>query len=111
MGSGGIAPPFLTSAIDGAEWSASCPSRFTSMEAVPGTHWIGGWVGPRAVVDIVSREKGNRTPAGQPEQVAIPTPLSPCFYSEIQEWKGTGNEIKSSLNKTAATATAGYSHA
>jgi hypothetical protein len=25
--SGGIAPPFLTSAIDGGEWSASCPCR------------------------------------------------------------------------------------
>jgi hypothetical protein len=35
--------PFLTSALDGGEWSASSPGRFT-----PGTHWIGGWLGPRA---------------------------------------------------------------
>jgi hypothetical protein len=29
MGSGGIALPFLTSEVDGGEWSASHPSRFT----------------------------------------------------------------------------------
>jgi hypothetical protein len=41
----------LTSALDGAEWSASRPGRFTPRERVPSTHWIGGWVGPRAVLD------------------------------------------------------------
>jgi hypothetical protein len=34
----------LTSALDGGEWSASCPGRFTPRERVPGTHWIGGSV-------------------------------------------------------------------
>jgi hypothetical protein len=34
---------FLTSTLVGGEWSASRPCRFT-----PGTHWIGGWVDPRA---------------------------------------------------------------
>jgi hypothetical protein len=33
---------FLTSALDGSEWSASRPGRFTPMERAPGTHWIGG---------------------------------------------------------------------
>jgi hypothetical protein len=32
----------LTSALDGGEWSASCPGRFTPRERTPGTHWIGG---------------------------------------------------------------------
>jgi len=36
----------LTSALDGGEWSASRPGRFTPMESDPGTHWIGGWMGP-----------------------------------------------------------------
>jgi hypothetical protein len=45
-GSEGIAPPFLTSALDGGEWLASSPCRFT-----PGTHWIGD---PRA--EICSRQ-------------------------------------------------------
>jgi hypothetical protein len=43
----------LTSALDGGEWSGSCPGRFTPRERVPGIHWIGGWVGPRTVQDVV----------------------------------------------------------
>jgi hypothetical protein len=55
--SGGIAPPFLTSALDGSECSASHPGRFTTKERAPGTHWIGGWVGLRAVLDFYGEEK------------------------------------------------------
>jgi hypothetical protein len=33
---------FLTSALDGGEWPASRPDRFTPTEGVIGTHWIGG---------------------------------------------------------------------
>jgi hypothetical protein len=40
-----------------SEWSASCPSRFTPRERAPGTHWIGGWVGSRAVLDAVVKRK------------------------------------------------------
>jgi hypothetical protein len=36
----------LTSVLDGGDWSASRPGRFTPRERAPGTHWIGGWVGP-----------------------------------------------------------------
>jgi hypothetical protein len=64
----------LTSALDGGEWSASRPGRFTPRERAPGTHWIGGWVGPRAVLDAVvkrkipipHRESNPRTPIIQP---------------------------------------------
>jgi hypothetical protein len=60
----------FTSALDGGEWSASRPGRFTSRERAPGTHWIGGWVGSRAVVKrkIPSprRESNPRTPIVQP---------------------------------------------
>jgi hypothetical protein len=31
-GSGGLALQFLTLAVDGGEWSASCPCHFTSQE-------------------------------------------------------------------------------
>jgi hypothetical protein len=34
----------LTSALDGGEWSASRPGRFTPREGAPVTRWIGGWV-------------------------------------------------------------------
>jgi hypothetical protein len=43
----------LTSALDGGEWSASHPGRLTPRERAPGIHWIGGWVGPSAVLDAV----------------------------------------------------------
>jgi hypothetical protein len=50
---GGIAPSFLTSALYGGERSASRPGRLISGERVPGTHSIGGWVGPRAGLDAM----------------------------------------------------------
>jgi hypothetical protein len=33
------------------------PSRFTSEERATGTHWIGGWVDPRAGLDTVEKRK------------------------------------------------------
>jgi hypothetical protein len=36
---------FLTSALDGGEWSASRPGRALPGERTPGTHFTGGWVG------------------------------------------------------------------
>jgi hypothetical protein len=52
-GNGGIAPHSLTLPLDGSKWSASRPGRITPRERAPGIHWIGGWVGPRAVVDAI----------------------------------------------------------
>jgi len=43
----------LTSALEGGEWSASCHGCFTPKGRAPGTHWLGGCVGPRAVLDAV----------------------------------------------------------
>jgi hypothetical protein len=43
---------FLAPALIGSEWSASRPGRFT-----PGTHWIEGWMGPRAGLDDVEKRK------------------------------------------------------
>jgi hypothetical protein len=47
----------LTSALDEGEWSASRSGRFTSREIAPDTNWVGGWVGPRAVLDAVVERK------------------------------------------------------
>jgi hypothetical protein len=47
----------LTSALGGGDWSASHPGRFTLSERAPGTHWIGGWVGPRVGLDAVVKRK------------------------------------------------------
>jgi hypothetical protein len=48
---------FLASALAGGEWSASCPGRFTPGERAPVTHWIGGWVNPRACPDDLEKTK------------------------------------------------------
>jgi hypothetical protein len=45
----------LTSALDGSEWSASRPGRFIPRERALDTHWIGGWVGPGAVLGVVMK--------------------------------------------------------
>jgi hypothetical protein len=64
---------FLTSALDGGEWSTSRSGRFTPRERAPGTHWIRGRVGLRAVLDAVMnkissprRESNPRIPIVQP---------------------------------------------
>jgi hypothetical protein len=39
MGIGGTAPPFLTSALDGGEWSDLLSDCFTASERVPPIGW------------------------------------------------------------------------
>jgi hypothetical protein len=52
-----LAPLFLASSLDRGESSASRPSHFTPGERFPGTHWIGGLVGPRVGLDNVEERK------------------------------------------------------
>jgi hypothetical protein len=73
---------FLTSALDGGEWSASCPGRFTPSETAPSTHWIGGWVGHRAVLDaVVKREISTPTGNG-----TLEPRLSSSQNSRYTDW-------------------------
>jgi hypothetical protein len=55
--SGGIAPPLLTSALDGGEWSDSRPGRFTPGEWASGIQWIGSWMGTGAGLDAMEKRK------------------------------------------------------
>jgi hypothetical protein len=48
---------FLTSALVGGEWSALRYGRFNPGERACSTHWIEGWVGPRASLDNVEKKK------------------------------------------------------
>jgi len=43
--------------LGGGEWSALHPGCFTSREGACSTHWVGGWVGPRAGLDAVVKRK------------------------------------------------------
>jgi hypothetical protein len=45
--------------LDGGEWSVSHTGRFTPGVRTVGTHWTGGWVGPRAGLDDVAKEKSH----------------------------------------------------
>jgi hypothetical protein len=63
--SGSIAAHLLTSALDGGEWSASRPGRFTPGERAPGANWIGGWVGPRGL-DAIEKRKSLTLPVIKP---------------------------------------------
>jgi hypothetical protein len=42
-------------ALARGEWSVSRPSRITPGERALSTHWIGGWVDPRAGLDDVEK--------------------------------------------------------
>jgi hypothetical protein len=53
--------------------AASRPEGFTPRERALGTHWIGGWVGPRAGLDaVVKRKKSLHSPAGNRISVVQP---------------------------------------
>jgi hypothetical protein len=60
---------FLTSALDGCEWSASRPGRFSPKEWAPGTHWRGEWVSPRVGLDAVKIKKN---PINAPDKIQRP---------------------------------------
>jgi hypothetical protein len=48
---------FFTSALDGGEWSASG----AGIALLPGTHWIGSWVGLTAGLDTKAKGKNYGT--------------------------------------------------
>jgi hypothetical protein len=57
--SGCINSRFLDPGTSGGEWSASRPGHFSpgKRPPPPGTHWIGGWVGPRIGLDDVEKRE------------------------------------------------------
>jgi hypothetical protein len=85
---GGTSPPFLTSALDGGEWSASRPGRFYPREIALGTDWIGGWVGTKAGLDAMEKMKVLSLPGIEPrppsrQPVAMPTELFHSYESMV----------------------------
>jgi hypothetical protein len=54
-----ITPRILNLGTGGDEWSASRTARFISgvRTPPPGTHWIGGWVGPKFGLEAVAYRK------------------------------------------------------
>jgi hypothetical protein len=48
---------FITLALDGGKWSASHASHLNPWKIVPSTNFIGGWMGLRACLCLVAKEK------------------------------------------------------
>jgi hypothetical protein len=57
--SGSIAPLFLTSAVDGGKWTASCPGRFIRNETAhpPSAHCMGGWGGRESLSECYGEDE------------------------------------------------------
>jgi hypothetical protein len=81
-GSGGIAPPFLTSALDGGEWSASRPGRYTPEERAPPLYPLARRLGGSQSGSGRCEEKKNLPLLGiehlpsSPQPVVTPSDLS-----------------------------------
>jgi hypothetical protein len=82
-GSGGIAPPFLTSVLDGDDCSASCPGPFTPIGRAPGTNWLGDWVGHRTGQDKVKTRKIMPLPGLELRTLGCPVCVSPVQSSKF----------------------------
>jgi hypothetical protein len=71
---GGIFPQILNLGTRWRRVVSFMPRRIYSRESACGTHWIGGWVGTRAVLDVEVKtkipnprqESKPRTPIVQP---------------------------------------------
>jgi hypothetical protein len=72
-GTGGIAPPFLTSALDGGDWSASRPCCFNPGESGPSVP-----IGEEAGWTLESGPAGRGTRPLQ--HVSVPTELSQAAH-------------------------------
>jgi hypothetical protein len=83
-GSGVIAPRIRD--LDGGEWSDSRLGHFTPRERAPGTHWIGGWVGPSAGLDAVVKKKYRAS-------AEIRTPDHPAHRPAQYHWAITATKI------------------
>jgi hypothetical protein len=74
-----------TSALDEGGWSTSRPGRLTPGER-PGTHCIGGWVGPRA--DMDEERKILTSPGFDPQTVqSIASRYTDCTIPAQKKWE------------------------
>jgi hypothetical protein len=59
------------------------PAALPPRERNPGTHWIGGWVGTRAVLDAVVKRKIPSPRRKSNPRSPIVQPSENCEFSEI----------------------------
>jgi hypothetical protein len=86
----------LASALDGGEWSASCPGRFTTRERAPGTHWIGGCM---TLIVVIFEPK--MVPNNHLESNTWDDNTRSMYMWTDDQWGGGGLESLSVLRVTA----------
>jgi hypothetical protein len=84
---------FLTSALAGGEWLVSRPGCSIPEERALGTHWLGGWVGPRTGLNDMKKRKFSLPglelrPLGRPARSqSLYRPRYPGSYSLLYNSK------------------------
>jgi hypothetical protein len=78
----GIAPPFLTSALDAGELSASSPYRFAPGETISSNHWIGGWGRPQSWSEVDGEENGILSYRESNPDSSVVKPVAWSLYNE-----------------------------
>jgi hypothetical protein len=69
------------------------PGRFTPVEGAPGTHWIGGWVGPKTGLGDVEKRDISHTC----RQV---NPSSPAFSPSLYRMNFPSSRKNRRVDKT-----------
>jgi hypothetical protein len=90
MGSGNIAPPILTSALDGGEWSASRSGSFTPEENIPDTLLDRRMGVPQDWSECCGEERILPLPGiiprpSSPKSVVVPTELSHSTFVDCNK--------------------------
>jgi hypothetical protein len=65
----------LILALDGPEWSASCPGCYTSKAYKPNTNQIGGWAGSETNPDVLKNRKISCRPSNRRTIPCLTSPL------------------------------------
>jgi hypothetical protein len=86
-----------TSVLDGSNL-ASRPGRFTPREGANSTHWIGGWVGPRAGLDAVEKRNLLPLPGIEPRFCPARSPFLYRLRCWIHSWTIANNNYDLSYN-------------
>jgi hypothetical protein len=80
----------------GVSGQLHAPAALPPSERAAGTHWIGGWVGPRAVLDAVAKRK---IPSSRQELIIIGMYFHMMVQVRLEIWTDCELRLETSLWK------------